>query len=338
MTNYVKNIKESQKSIYDFIDEEDKDLYLPITELQNLLIHNLIGISLDGLPLRSRSKRVKQLICSSLGYPIPKSFKKTHPTFLGQNFDVFTQKSNNVQIWNEEIFSNRRYVFLKLNDKNIISAVKVITGKELSILDKTGVLTQKYQAKLDSHLKSFCSTLDTKTLLKHISSSGDICLTHKNPNDNPESKTLLPIQVLFSRLLPLIGESIDYFDSVQERKRGDVLHSRVCEALGYSQYADDGIYPDILNQLLEVKLQTSPTIDLGMHEPLDDTLIAKINGQELKSSDIRYAIFKGAIHEKKIRLEDLYLVTGEEFYDHFKPFSNVNKKLQIPLPSDFFNR
>ena len=37
--------------------------------------------------------------------------------------------------------------------------------------------------------------------------------------------------------------------------------------LGYSRYEDKGQFPDIRHQLLEVKLQTSPTIDLGLVLP-----------------------------------------------------------------------
>ena len=65
----------------------------------------------------------------------------------------------------------------------------------------------------------------------------------------------------------------------QERNRGAALHALVCKALGYAGYQDDGQFPDVRHQLLEVKLQTSPTIDLGLvrpdsTEPLDVPQIA----------------------------------------------------------------
>lgn len=103
MINYPHNIAQSNLSIYDPINPEDQYLYIPTNVLENILSNHMLGLSLAGLPLRTRSKVVKQEICAALGYPIPRSFKKTKPRFPGQNFDVYTQKSMNVQIWNEDI-------------------------------------------------------------------------------------------------------------------------------------------------------------------------------------------------------------------------------------------
>ena len=98
MINYPLNIAQSKLSIYDPIDPADCYLYIPTNALEIILSNHMLGLSLAGLPLRTRSKFVKQEICRALGYPVPRSFKKTQPRFLGQNFDVYTQKSRNVQI------------------------------------------------------------------------------------------------------------------------------------------------------------------------------------------------------------------------------------------------
>jgi len=103
MTNYKENIKNSSKTIYDSIETGDLDLWIPSQSLEALLNEGLIGLSLKGLPLRTRSKAVKEQVCAALGYPIPNSFKKTNPRFPGQNFDTYTQKSRNLQVWNEEL-------------------------------------------------------------------------------------------------------------------------------------------------------------------------------------------------------------------------------------------
>ena len=52
----------------------------------------------------------------------------------------------------------------------------------------------------------------------------------------------------------------------------------ICEHLGYSNYEDDGSYPDLVNQLIEIKLQTSPTIDLGLHSPEDEADVVVASG------------------------------------------------------------
>lgn len=95
------------------------------------------------------------------------------------------------------------------------------------------------------------------------------------------------------------------------------------------------------HQLLEVKLQTSPTIDLGLvtpdsQDPLD---VPKIGGQQIRHCDVRYAIFYAETDGKYVTLTNLYLTTGEAFFSRFPQFQGkvLNKKLQIPLPRDFFD-
>jgi hypothetical protein len=47
-----------------------------------------------------------------------------------------------------------------------------------------------------------------------------------------------------------------------------------------------------------------------------------------------------SIHDKLTRLDSLFVVTGEEFVDHFTLFSGkvMNAKVQLKLPNDIFNR
>jgi hypothetical protein len=102
-SHYVSAIRQSGRTIYDPIVIGDPTLWIPTPELQVLLDQGLRGISLAGLPLRTRSKVVKERVCDALGYPRPKSFQKTQPRFPGQMFDTYVQKSNNLQVWNEEL-------------------------------------------------------------------------------------------------------------------------------------------------------------------------------------------------------------------------------------------
>lgn len=338
MINYPFNISQSGLSIYDPINPTNQNLYIPTYELERILSNYLIGFSLEGLPLRTRSKVVKQKICEALGYPVPHSFAKTQPRFPSQNFDVYTQKSMNVQIWNEEVDGNRRYVFLQINEDDIIIAVKVITGDVLAKYDRTGTLTRKYQATMNSYGENICSNDDSKAVSDWIIDSNGTLL-NINPNNFPQRNQLLRIGEIYRRLLPMVGKSISYLDAIQERNRGAELHSMICEHLGYSIYEDDGTYPDIANQLLEVKLQTSPTIDLGLHSPEDGECIVSLENGNFYSEDIRYAIFDGKVQGSRIILKNLYLVTGEDFTNYFPLFKGkgTNAKIQLPLPSDFFD-
>ena len=64
-------INKSQLSIYSDLSKNN-ELYLDDSNLKFLIEKYLIGENFSDLPLRTRSKRVKTLICSSMGYEIPK--------------------------------------------------------------------------------------------------------------------------------------------------------------------------------------------------------------------------------------------------------------------------
>lgn len=342
MINYQRNIAESGLTIYEIIDPNNETLYIPTQRLQAIIESGMVGLSLQGLPLRTRSKIVKQKICECLGYPIPKSFKKTQPRFYGQNFDVYTQKSLNVQIWNEEITPDRRYVFLEVNEDDIVTNVRVITGDELADYDNTGKLTTKYQATMHHFDRSsLFATTDTENLMDVICKCNPN-LREFNPNSFPNPDSLLPISELFDRLITLEGCEFSYISATQERNRGAVIHSAVCEALGYSIYEDDGRYPDLRNQLLEIKLQTSPTIDLGLHSPEDGCCIFNCYGKPFFSEDVRYAIFDGIVNQVRgtVTIDKVYITNGLHFTKDFPLFQGKkqNAKIQLPLPSDFFKK
>lgn len=332
----AESLSKETRSIYDKIDESN---LIPSRELEVLIKRKLVGIELGRYPIRTRSKIVKSAICEAIGYPVPKAFRKTQPRFPAQNFDVYTQKSLNVQIWNEEIDLERRYVVVRTDDNSIVTTVRIISGKELAKLDKTGTLTHKYQATM-KHFGENCllASSDTPNVLEWLSSS-EVDLSAILPIQKPTARQLLPIKDIYSRLIPLVGTNIDYIDAHQERNRGSALHAKICAMLGYSDYADDGQYPDIVHQLIEVKLQTSPTIDLGMHSPLDGEVLMRIGDKVFTSNDVRYVIFDAKVDSGKIRLDNLYVVNGEHFTEAFPLFQGKvqNKKLQIPLPKNFFD-
>jgi hypothetical protein len=341
-SRYVSALRQSGRSIYDPILVGDPTLWIPTPELQALLDQGLRGISLAGLPLRTRSKVVKERICDVLGYPRPKSFQKVRPRFPGQMFDTYVQKSNNLQVWNEELSASRRYVLIRVSESDMITRVKVVTGDTLALLDTTGTLTQKYQARCIPGLLSteLISPYDTHTLASFVAPAVDVRHV-ATPVKHPQAGELLSISALYERLSRLVGASFDDAGRDQERNRGAALHRLVCSALGYASYQDDGQFPDVRHQLLEVKLQTSPTIDLGLVRPdsLEPLDVPMIHGTQIRHCDVRYAIFYAAITNKVVTVTHVFLTTAEAFFSRFPQFQGrvLNAKLQIPLPSDFFD-
>jgi hypothetical protein len=153
---------------------------------------------------------------------------------------------------------------------------------------------------------------------------------------------ILPIRAVYETLRDVVGQRFADRGYDQERNRGAELHRLVCRRLGYRDYADDGRFPDIRHQLIEVKLQTSATIDLGLVRPdsPDPLDIPQIHARQIRHRDVRYAVFYAEMEGKEVLLSRLYLATGESFFTRFKQFQGkvVNRKLQIPLPAGFFDR
>ncbi len=338
---YVDAIRASGLSVYDAIEVRDQRLWIPTPTLEELLNDALVGTSLRGLPLRTRSRVVKELVCKAVGYPVPGSFRRSKPRFPGQQFDTYIQKSNNLQIWNEELVPTRRYVLIRVSAGDVVTRVRVVTGETLSLLDTTGTLTQKYQARLvpGEEDRELVTATDTEVILPLVNRLARVDQTI-SPIDWPEPGQLLPLASIFEVLSSLIGETFADTGSDQERNRGAALHEAVCHQLGYEDFRDMGQFPDIRQQLLEVKLQTSPTIDLGLVCPdsTDGTGLPRITGRQIRHCDIRYAIFYGTIADRDVRLQKLFVTTGEHFFRRFPRFGGqiTNKKLQIPLPAGFF--
>lgn len=337
MWKIVNAIKKSGLTIYDYL-ENHPELYIETQQLEKILKKNLAGLNLD-FPLRTRSKVLKSAVCEALGYPVPSSFQKTKPRFLGQNFDTYIQKADNLQIWNEEITPSRRYVIIRVNAQNKVSGVKVITGELLTTFDRTGTLTQKFQAKSRKPISksTLVSVRDTKNVRQALLNKKKIFATPYSIDPNhPDPRSFLPIDVLFTRLEALCGSVVSDPGKDQERNRGTALHKAICESLGDMPFGDSGQFPDVPSQLLELKLQTSPTIDLGLVSP--DSTDSVSESPDFRHCDVRYAVFYGVPLDHHVRLDHLTLCTGEDFFSFFQRFEGKvkNKKIQMPLPRGFF--
>ncbi|UWQ49335.1 restriction endonuclease [Leisingera caerulea] len=341
--DYSKAIAAKGLTIYSDIPVGDPELWIPTPELEELLDKKLTGMGGFDLPNRTRSKLLKTRVCCALGYPAPSTFSKVQPRFPGQMLDVYGQKSNNLQVWNEELAPTRRYVIPGIDDEGKIYRVRVVNGEELAKLDRTGKLTQKYQAGLNGGgtETELVATQDTDNLRELVSASYAPEVDTK-PTDAPVKHEIISIETIFERLKSSVGQSFTDPGRGQDRNRGAELHKLVCKLLGYSKYYDNGQFPDIRHQLLEIKLQTSPTIDLGLvlpdcKDPLDVPQVAK---SQIRQCDVRYAIFYATSDGEKVKLTHFYLTTGESFFKRFRQFkgNELNKKQQIRLPSDFFDR
>lgn len=325
------------------------DIYEPLTdypevvytraELETLLRHDLLGQVFDA-PIRTRGKLAKQAVAAALGYPVPRTLRRTRPRFPGQDLGVHVQQSNNLQICNDEVSPTRRYGVLGVDLANQVRAVHVVEGTELATFDKTGTLTSKYQAKRRAGRtgSTLVSSRDTEAFIAELAPTEHLeanVLSRLLPVSAPTHGQVLGLSALHEKLLGLVGHVVAYSSS--ERQRGEQLHRAVCEVLGLGSYADEGRFPDIVCQALEVKLQSAATIDLGLVTP-DSQEPALTLSPRLRHCDARYLIAY-AVHQNDVfRIDHVVTTTGAAFFDEFQRFGGLvqNRKLQLRLPNVFF--
>jgi hypothetical protein len=228
-----------------------------------------------------------------------------------------------------------------VDEKSLVTGVRVVAGEILAELDTTGTLTKKHQAKSREPVNAsrLLSQSDSYSVLQTIATLPNKSLILKERTGRPltiDFSKFLPIPDLYKKLLTLAGQCLADPGLDQERNRGAALHRAVCNVLDLADSCDTGACPDITEQLLEIKLQTAATIDLGLISPDDTTPLDFL--PEVLHSDVRYAVFYGAVVNNQVRLDYVVLTRGADFFSAFQRFEGkvVNAKLQIPLPRTFF--
>lgn len=326
-------------SVYENPAVTTSGMFYAPEELEAILRQTLVGAKdLHGLPVRTRSKVAKGLVCEALGYMVPATFTRVQPRLPHPNLDVYVQKTSNLQIWNQEVDSARRYVIITLNATDTVSDVFVIAGADLAQFDTTGTLTRKFQAnRIDEHAGSrLVSTHDTEEFARLLLPLDSVSWNSSSVS-LPQRGQVLPISDVYEALLPLVGSMFSDPGITQERNRGTVVHREACIALGLGDFADHGQFPDVLSQALEVKLQLARTIDLGLELPNSPAPIASLNGQ-LAACDVRYAIFYADRLGGEFKITSLVVTTGRDFFTEFRQFGGKvsNSKLQLRLPAAWF--
>lgn len=82
---------------------------------------------------------------------------------------------------------------------------------------------------------------------------------------------------------------------------------------------------------------SSPTIDLGLVCPDGTGPVSDI--PDIRHCDVRYSVFYGTVVGDDVHLDHVVVSSGKDFFNFFQRFGGkvLNKKLQIPLPGDFFD-
>jgi hypothetical protein len=184
-------------------------------------------------------------------------------------------------------------------------------------LDTTGTLTKKYQAKSREPVTAsvLVSPSDAYNVHEAIAAIPNRMLVLEQSGGRNlvlDFKQFLHLDALYKRLLNLVGQRLTDPGLDQERNRGAALHKAVCKVLGTAEYRDTGDFPDVMEQLLEIKLQTAPTIDLGLVSPDDATPLDFL--PRVRHCDVRYAVFYGMVVGAEVEVDHLVLTRGADFF------------------------
>lgn len=225
----------------------------------------------------------------------------------------------------------------------IVRAVRVIRGQQIALWDRTGILTSKFQARrIAGRVGSkLVNKFDTDHLIEVLRPGllPAALLSAQRSDIQPVPSAVLSIAEIYRRTIPLSGSRLPAVAAEQDRIRGEQLQAAVALALGLSSYDNHARWPDIISQALEVKLQTSPTIDLGLVLPTDTGSAAAL-GNRLRYCDARYLIAYGEVKaSSETEITDIVVVSGADFFDEFVQFGGLvkNSKRQIRLPTDLFD-
>lgn len=151
-------------------------------------------------------------------------------------------------------------------------------------------------------------------------------------DDNPTIAELFSLDIIREMVaVKLIGIKLEHSDT---KTRGQSLERLVIELLGYDSNSRlVGGYPDVPNQLLEVKVQDAQTVDLGKYSPQYEQQTV-YNG--FTTYDVRYLI--ALTNPLTGIIDGVILSNGKSLGENFTYVSEESYKCQRSIPMDFFER
>ncbi|MFX0197986.1 MAG: hypothetical protein ACFFCW_17845 [Candidatus Hodarchaeota archaeon] len=153
-------------------------------------------------------------------------------------------------------------------------------------------------------------------------------------HDSPSSDTLLPLTYIKDVVKrKLIGSQLAPGTT---KNRGQALEEKIASSLGYTLQPGDllaGGYPDLRHQALEIKVQDSPTVDLGMYSPEFEEDIPLCEG--FKTTTIRY--FLAFTDPATNVIEGGVLCPGQYLGQHFTYVGEKSYNCQRAIPMSFFD-
>jgi len=272
---------------------------------------------------------------------------------------VTSGTSYNLQVWNRIPNSNTllityyehenlkcsdvRFVLTKvdLNAKKISSIIILTPDYIESKFGKFGKPTIKHQLLISQIKRNKILQSSEKILFYKDSKKLSYLLSDKflpppigNMVSAPTPNNIYSLEMIKEVVAKkLIGQKIE---ADATKNRGQFLERMVLRLLQYDVKDEDvlyGAYPDIPNQLLEVKIQDTQTVDLGKYSPqFEETIYDDLN---LTTFDIRYLI--ALTNPDSGVIEGVILCPGEKLGESFTYVSDKSYKCQRSIPMAFFD-
>ncbi len=317
-------------------------------------LRKLIAATLEKHPLPE--------VALSDGYEIVPLKKKGIPKITLEFVDTYmvTSENNyNLQVWNRIPASNSllvqyetgealkcrdvRFILVRIDTaKHQIRSIAILTADYIEQrFGKFGKPTIKYQLLISSKVRKSIVESKEKVLFARDTEKLSSLVTHdfappqSNMLEAPQANEIFSIELLEKILAKaLIGQKLE---AAATKNRGQSLEKKVIELLGYSTDDVDvlhGAYPDIKNQLLEVKVQDKQTVDLGKYSP--EIMEVVIEELELTTQDVRYLIL--LTNAETTEIEGIILLPGKQLGDIFSYVSGKSYKCQRGIPMTFFDK
>lgn len=317
-------------------------------------VRRLVASILENydLPVAAESGSFEFIPPRRKGVPkITREFVDTYIVTSGTSYNlqvwnrVPASKAPLIKLGNEEILrcSDVRFIFVRINIyESIVDSVILLTPNYIEeMFGKFGRPTIKYQLLISSKIRNEICSSDDKILFFPDSNKlsyllkDDFDQPNKDMVNDPTEKEIFSLHTIKDKVASkLIGEKIP---SGNTKNRGQALEKRVLELLGYSIEENKtlyGAYPDIRNQLLEVKIQDSPTVDLGKYSPeIEEVIFEEWN---ITTFDVRYLIALTNPHTEIV--EGVILSPGEKLGEVFSYVKRKSFKCQRSIPMSFFEK
>lgn len=317
-------------------------------------VRKLIASILEKHSLPELAKQGEFEIVPPKAKGVPKIVREFIDTYI-----VTSGSSYNLQVWNRIPATETllikyesgeslkcidvRFVFVRIDtENNVIASVIILTPEYIEQkFGKFGKPTIKHQLLISGKVRKDIFEREDKILSFPDSKKLSYQIRHdyEPPKtgmvEEPDIKHLFSIGLLKKMVAEkLIGFKLN---AAATKNRGQALEKKVLELLGYDVKDNDllyGAFPDIRNQLLEVKVQDSPTVDLGKFSPEKEEIV--IADSDLTTFDVRYLI--ALTNPQTEIIEGIILSPGEKLGELFSYVSAESYKCQRAIPMSFFEK